>query len=246
MKIFVAVLACALISSGLAVADQPVDCSVPDELISTDRPLPRVMDGIAAKQLNIAVVGSASSTLRGANGPPNAYPAQLETELKRRLPGVAINLTIHIEPRGTASDMAATFPQVLAEKPNLVIWQSGTADLMLGNEPDAFREALDKGIAALHAGGSDVVVVNLQYSPRTDAMTNVKPYADTMRLVAEDQKVPLFDRMGIMKYWNDEGTFDFYAMTNDGTTYRVHACLGRLLADLVIGSAKRAEVKAEH
>jgi len=246
MKVLFAVLAYALICSGVAFADEATECAVSEDLVQTDRPLPRVMDGIAAKHLSIAVVGSASSTLRGPNGAQNAYPAQLEAELKRRLPGVAITLATHIDARGTAADTAAIFPKVLAEKPNLVIWQTGTADLMLGNEPEAFRDALEKGIAALHAGGADVVLINLQHSPRTDAMTNVKPYADTMRVVAEDQNIPLFDRMGIMKYWNEEGTFDFYSMTNYGTTYRVHACLGRLLADVILGSAKRAEVKAGH
>ena len=235
-----------LLVASVAQAQEAGDCSVSEDLISTDRALPRVMDAIAAKHLSIAVVGSASSTLRGPNGPANAYPAQLEAELKRRLPGVSITVTPHIEARASTADMTALFPKILAEKPNLLIWQTGTTDLMLGNEPEAFRDALEKGITALHAAGVDVVLVNLQYSPRTDAMTNVTPYAETMRMVAEDQNIPLFDRMGIMKYWNNEGTFDFYSMSNDGTTYRVHGCLGRLLADEVLSSAKRAEVKAEH
>jgi hypothetical protein len=85
--------------------------------------------------------------------------------------------------------------------------------------------------------------MNLQYSPRTDPMMHVGPYADAMRMVAEDRGVPLFDRMGIMKYWNDEGIFDFYSMSNDGTVERVHHCIGRLLADLVIGSGKAVQNK---
>jgi len=247
MKTLLAVLAYALLWSGATLADEQTSCPVADDTIQTDRPLPHVAAGIAAKRLDIVVVGSASSTLRGPNGPQNAYPGQLQAELTRRLPGVAVNLKTHIEPAGTTADMAATFPKILAEdKPTLVVWQTGTADLMLGNEQDAFHDALDKGIAALQAGAADVIVVNLQYSPRTDALTNVKPYAETMRMVAEDRNAPLFDRMGIMKYWNEEGTFDFYSTGNDGTTNRVHACLGRLLADLVIGSAKPAEAKAEH
>ena len=96
---------------------------------------------------------------------------------------------------------------------------------------------------ALQTAGADVILMNLQYSPRTDPMMHVGPYADAMRVVAEDRGVPLFDRMAIMKYWNDEGTFDFYSMSNDGTVERVHHCIGRLLADLVIGSSKTAPNK---
>jgi len=244
MKILVVFVAAVLLLPGAARAGDEEVCAVSDDLIQTDRPLPHAAEAIAAKHLDIVVVGSASSTLRV---PQNAYPAQLQAELRRRLPDVAVEVKTHIEPTAITADMAAEFPKLLAEdKPALVIWQTGTADLMLGNDQEAFHDALDKGIAALQAGGADVVVMNLQYSPRTDPMTNAKDFADTMRMVAEDRNVPLFDRMGIMKYWNEEGTFDFYSMTNDGTTNRVHGCLGRLLADLVIGSAKPAEPKTGH
>jgi hypothetical protein len=242
MRMLVALLASVLLLCATAHAEDIGECAVSEELIPTDRPLPHVVEAIAAKRLSIAVIGTASSTLRA---PENAYPAQLAAELKRRLPGVAIELKTHIEPSGTTAEMAETFPKLLAEdKPALVVWQTGTADLMLGNDADSFRDSLEKGIAALQAGGADVIVVNLQYSPRTDPMTDAAGFANVMRMVAEDRAVPLFDRMGIMKYWNDEGTFDFYSTTNDGTTNRVHACFGRLLADLLIGSAKPGEAKA--
>lgn len=244
MRMLAALLTGLLLLCGAAHAEDADACAVSDDLIQTNYPLSRVADAIAAKRLVVAVVGTASSTLRA---PQNAYPAQFEAELKRRLAGVAIELKTYIEKSGTTADMTSTFPKLLAEdKPALVVWQTGTADLMLGNDQAAFREALDKGVATLQTGGADVVVVNLQYSPRTDPMTDARAFADIMRMVAEDRNAPLFDRMGIMKYWNDEGTFDFYSMTNDGTPNRVHACLGRLLADLVIGAAKRGEAKAGH
>jgi hypothetical protein len=154
-----------------------------------------------------------------------------------------VKVVPHIQ-QGTAADVATTFQRlVAADKPNLVVWQTGTTDVMLGIEPEAFRDALDKGVETLQQSGTDVILMNLQHSPRTDPMMHVGPYADAMRVVAQDRGVPLFDRMAIMKYWNDEGVFDFYSMSNDGTVERVHHCIGRLLADLVIGSSKTAESK---
>jgi hypothetical protein len=239
-----ALLVGALLFGGAAHAADADDCAVSEDLIQTDRPLLHVADAIAAKRLEIAVVGTASSTLRA---PQNAYPAQLQAELKRRLPEVTVGLKTHIESNSTTAEMAAAFPKLVAEnKPDLMIWQTGTVDLMLGNGQDELQAALDHGIATLQSANTDVVIVNLQYSPRTDPMTDAKAFSDAMRAVAEDRNVPLFDRMGIMKYWNDAGTFDFYSLTDDGTTNRVHACLGRLLADLVMGSAKRNEGKVSH
>jgi len=239
-----ALLAGMLVCGGAALAQGDDVCAVSEDLLSMEVPLPHVAEAVTqAKRLQVAVVGSASSTLRGASGVQHAYPAQLEAELGRRLAGVAVKVVPHIQ-QGTTADMATTFPRLIAaEKPNLVIWQTGTTDVMLGTEQDEFRDALDKGLQTLQTSGTDVILMNLQYSPRTDPMMHAGPYADAMRTVAEDRGVPLFDRMGIMKYWNDEGTFDFYSMSNDGTVERVHHCIGRLLADQVIGSSKAVPSK---
>jgi len=239
-----ALLAGMLVCGGAALAQGDDVCAVSEDLLSMEVPLPHVAEAITqAKRLQVAVVGSASSTLRGASGVQHAYPAQLEAELGRRLAGVAVKVVPHIQ-QGTTADMATTFPRLIAaEKPNLVIWQTGTTDVMLGTEQDEFRDALDKGLQTLQTSGTDVILMNLQYSPRTDPMMHAGPYADAMRTVAEDRGVALFDRMGIMKYWNDEGTFDFYSMSNDGTVERVHHCIGRLLADQVIGSSKAVPSK---
>jgi hypothetical protein len=244
MKITVALFFVVLLLGARAHAADADACAVSEDLIQTDHPVTRVADAIAAKRLGIAVVGTASSTLRA---PQNAYPAQLQPELKRRLPDVAVELKTHIESNGTTADMAATFPKLVAEdKPDLMIWQTRTVDLMLGNGEEELRAALESGIGALQSAKTDVMVVNLQYSPRTDPMTDAKAFADVMPTVTEDRNVLLFNRMGIMKYWSDAGTFDFYSLTDDGATNRVHACLGRLLADLVVGSAKPGDGKADN
>ena len=55
-----------------------------------------------------------------------------------------------------------------------------------------------------------------------------------MRVVARDRDVPLFDRLEIMRHWNDNGNFDLSLATKDlATAYKVHDCLGRALASLI-------------
>jgi GDSL-like Lipase/Acylhydrolase family len=245
MRRLALVLAGALLLSGPALAEEGDVCAVSEDLVPAGPVLPHVVEAIANKRLDIAVVGTASSTLRGPNGPQHAYPAQLEQELTRRLPGVAVKVVPHIE-QGTTATIAAGFTKLLAAaKPNLIIWQTGTSDVMLGTDPDTFHEDLDKGLQFVKSQGVDIILMNLQYSPRTDPMMHVTSYAEAMRMVAEDRQVPLFDRMGIMKYWTDEGAFDFYSMRNDGTVERVHHCLGRLLADMIASAKSAADTSGQ-
>jgi hypothetical protein len=89
--------------------------------------------------------------------------------------------------------------------------------------------------------------MNMQYSPRTESMISVGPYADTMRVVSQQRAVPLFDRVGIMHHWSDIGAFDLYAAGKDNVlAHRVHDCIGRAIASLVIdaGRLQAFELKA--
>lgn len=87
-----------------------------------------------------------------------------------------------------------------------------------------------------------MVLVNAQYSPRTESMIALSTYSEDMRWVALQQEVPLFDRFSIMRLWSDLGTFDLYSATKKlDIAERVHDCIGRLLADLVIAAAKPVE-----
>ena len=128
---------------------------------------------------------------------------------------------------------------VEAKKPTLVIWQTGTVDAMRSVDPDDFRGAVDEGVVALQKAGADVVMINLQYSPRTETMISAPPYLDNMRVVAQQHDVPLFDRFAIMRHWNEAGDFDLCSNVH-GTDMakRVHACLGRALSKFVLDAAR--------
>src|SRR5262249_26350821 len=148
------------------------------------------------RRLTIAVVGTGSSILAGPDGPRAAYPARLEAALKQRLPSVAVKGVTLVRKRMSAEDFAQGMGQfVVDEKPDLVIWQTGTLDAIRRIEPDDFRAALDEGVETLHKGGADVILMNMQYSPRTDIMVALGPYADNMRVVAQQHEIPLFDRL---------------------------------------------------
>jgi hypothetical protein len=232
-----------LVLAGPAWAEHPAECRVAAHLAEPNYPLPKVTRAVAEKKLNILVVGAGSSQLPGATGEKNAYPARLQQALADLLTGVEVKVATDIKARRTAAEMVKALPGDLsATKPSLLVWQTGTTDAMLSVDPDQFSQALDAGIDIAQAAGADVVLVNAQYSPRTESMIALSTYSEDMRWVALQHEVPLFDRFSIMRLWSELGTFDLYSATKKlDIAERVHDCIGRLLADLVVAAAKPPE-----
>jgi hypothetical protein len=225
------------VTSARAEDASPV-CEVPAYLLSSESSLPKVMEAVKnAQKLDILVVGSRSSTINTADG--TAYPGRLEAVLREKLPGVKINVNVELQVKKTAEEVAAGLAKLVeGKKPTLVIWQTGTVDAMRSVDPDDFRAAVDDGLAALQSGGTDVILMNLQYSPRTETMISAAPYIDNMRVVAQQHDVPLFDRFAVMRHWNEAGDFDLFSASHGlDLAKRVHDCLGRALSKFVIDAA---------
>lgn len=237
-------LAILLIAAPARAEDAP-GCAVPAYLLTTESALPKVADAIKTrKRLDILVVGSGSSALPGTDGVSMSYPARTEAALREQLAGVAVNIRTDLRPKKTAAEAAPNFGQIIDklppdQKPDLVIWQTGTVDAIRSVDPDDFRAALDTGIEALQKAGPDVLMMNLQYNPRMETMLSVGPYNDTIRVAAQQHEVPVFDRFSIMRHWNDAGDFDLFGSVHGyGMAKRVHDCIGRALAAMIMEASR--------
>jgi hypothetical protein len=231
-------LAGVLTAAPARAEDSPTTCEVPAYLLTSESTLPRVAEAIKqGHALDILVLGSRSSTINTTDG--SAYPGRLQAALREKLPKLAVNVSVEIQAKKTAEEVTAGIVKLMeGKKHTLVIWQTGTVDAMRSVDPDDFRAAVDEGVAALQNAGADVVLMNLQYSPRTETMISVPPYLDNMRVVAQQHDVPLFDRFAIMRNWNESGDFDLFSTTNGiELAKRVHDCLGRALSTFVIDAA---------
>jgi hypothetical protein len=218
--------------------DAPQSCEVPAYLLTSESALPKVADAVkSGRPLDILVVGSRSSTINTSDG--SAYPGRLQAMLTEKLPSVAVNVSLELQVKKTAEEVASGLVKLVeGKKPTLVIWQTGTVDAMRSIDPDDFRGAVDEGVAALQNAGADVVLINLQYSPRTETMISASPYLDNMRVVAQQHDVPLFDRFAIMRHWNESGDFDLFSASHGvELAKRVHDCLGRALSKFVLDAA---------
>ncbi len=242
-----AVLSLTLLAGLLAAVpvraeDAAPACDVPAYLLATESALPKVADALkTGRPLDILVVGSRSSTINTSDG--SAYPGRLQAVLRERLPSVAVNVSVELQVKKTAEEVAGGLVKLLeGKRPTLVIWQTGTYDAMRSIDPDDFRGAVNEGVAALQNAGTDVILMNLQYSPRTETMISAPPYLDNMRVVAQQHDIPLFDRFAIMRHWNDAGDFDLFSASHGLELAKsVHDCLGRALSKFVIDAAHPAQ-----
>jgi hypothetical protein len=234
-----------LLTAAPSHAEETPGCVVPAYLLATENALPKVGDAIRTrKRLEVLVVGSGSSALPGADGASMSYPARTEAALREALSGVNVSVKTDLRPKKTAAEAAQNFGQIIDklpadQKPDLVIWQTGTVDAIRAIDPDDFRAALDTGVEALQKAGTDVLLMNLQYNPRMETMLSVGPYNDTIRVVAQQYEVPVFDRFSIMRHWNDVGDFDLFGSVHGyGMAKRVHDCIGRSLAALIVEASR--------
>jgi hypothetical protein len=227
------------LGSRACAEDAAPACDVPAHLLATESVLTKVGDALKAhRPLDILVLGSRSSTILTADG--TAYPWRLQAALREKLPTATINVAVELRVKKTAEEALAGLGKMLDDrKPTLVIWQTGTYDATRSVDPEEFREAVGEGVSVMQKAGADVILMNLQYSPRTETMISPSPYLDNMRVVAQEHDIPLFDRFAIMRQWNENGDFDFFNPSPGfDLAKRVHECVGRALATFVIDAAR--------
>src|ERR1035437_4152293 len=83
--------------------DAPQTCEVPDYLLASESALPKVADAVkSGRPLDILVVGSRSSTIITSEG--SAYPARLQAMLREKLPSVAVNVSVELQAKKTATE----------------------------------------------------------------------------------------------------------------------------------------------
>lgn len=221
-----------------ARADPP-DCSVPDELVEEEPRLPELAEHLRQKHaITIVAIGGASTAGKAAGSDEQAaYPRRLEEAMRRRYPGVAITVINKGVARETTQDMVERFARdVYALSPTLVIWETGTYDAAHGVEVDSFATALAAGLAELREHRLETMLINMQYSRSTASVINFEPYLDAMQHTADVEDVYLFRRFEMMKYWAENGIFDFASVPPErrvSLAATVYGCLAERLADAI-------------
>src|SRR5438105_4816937 len=114
--------------SSAAPMTRPRNCSVTAERDRIRAPLSRTAQKIADHlPVKIIALGSSSTYGFGASTPTASYPSRLADELAQRLPDQQITvLNRGISGDEASQTLARLDADVIAENPDLVLWQVGT------------------------------------------------------------------------------------------------------------------------
>ena len=243
----------ALSRSSIPLAAVQATCSAPAVLTYLDHPLVRTARRLASGQpLTIVAIGSSSTAGAGASSPDASYPSRLAVELKQRFPAQAITvLNRGVNGEETDNMMARFASDVIAEHPQLVLWQVGT-NSVLRDRPLAPHEVqLHRGIDELKATGADVVLMDPQYSPKVLVKSETEGMLEQIAMMAKEENVDVFQRFAVMRNWFEARHLGFDTFVSpDGLHMNDwgYACVAKLLAGSLAEAATRpvASAAASH
>jgi acyl-CoA thioesterase I len=134
---------------------------------------------------------------------------------------------------------------VLALHPVLVIWQTGTNDLLHASPSSVtkFRQVLTSGVHRIQRAGIDIILMDVQYFPAGEKRSGMNAYLNAIEQVGESYHLPVIHRHKIMAHWVASGD-----MTVEGMLYRDHLhmsdrgyrCLGKAVAAFILREAAEA------
>ena len=223
-----------------------VPCATP-KTVKYEASLPHVARKLIAEgRLTIVAFGSSSTWSYGASSPTFRYPNWLADQLRHHYPHADITvINAGVGGEDVSEEMKRLQSSVIDNKPDLVIWQLGTNAILKGRDPEATMGLIEDGIRQMQAIGTDVVLVDPQYVPATEAHE-----AETTKMVsligraARAMRVGLFPRFAVMKEWHTTQAlrFDVFVI-RDGLHMNDwgYACFAQLLGDSIIRSVDQVK-----
>jgi lysophospholipase L1-like esterase len=235
----------AWLSPGLAAPfTSAVTCTAPADLADFNSPLDRTARRLAAGlPITIVAIGSSSTAGAGASSPDHSYPSQLAVELQQLFPGHQITVLNRGVNGEEASDMLARLDRtVLAEKPDLVLWQVGSNAVLRGYDLQPVGAAIHEGLARIKASGADAVLIDPQFAPQTLAKAEIKGVVALIASLAKQDNVDLFRRFAVMQNWRETSGISFETFVSpDGIHMNDwgYGCVAKILAHVIANAASR-------
>lgn len=218
-------------------------CLAANQGLSLGALLPRTAARLKSSEpLKIVAIGSSSTVGLWVLAPSATYPEVMRRELLRLRSNAAISIVNSGRIGDTIQDNVARFERdVFAHRPDLVVWQLGTNDVVWGGRPDQLlKDTVIKGVKALKAAPVDVVLMDLQYAPMVLASAYHSAIEAIIADVAKQERVGLFSRFALMRNSIDAGVAQGALVSWDGlhTTVDGYDCIGRALARAISKSTR--------
>ena len=232
-----------------AAAPALADATCPSVPVVPPIELPRLRSALD-HGIEAVIVALGSSSTRGAMASDlaHSYPAVLQQTLSAGLPhGHLAVINRGIGGQDAAEELARLDADVLAVRPQLVIWQVGANGALRNVDPAIFRDLVAAGVRKLQAAGADVILMDNQQSPRLQSKANEPLFDQSLAQVAAENGAALFSRHTLMQAWSNDGTplAEFLAADNLHHNDRGYLCVARSLGQAILaGLAPRVPLTA--
>jgi lysophospholipase L1-like esterase len=245
----VAALFATLILPVTARAETPTPvCNTQLDQVRLAHPLQHVARKLSAGDaLTIVAIGSSSTAGAGASSPARNYPSQLALDLRRRFPKITITMINRGVNGEEVGDMLKRFDQVIAAKPDLVLWQLGTNSVIREHQIPDHAAAIRAGLDRIRATGADVVLIDPQYAPKVIVKPEAAHMVELIASTAKIENVDLFHRYEVMKHWYNDEHIKFESFVSaDGLHMNdwSYACFAQGLGVAIAEAAERPVMSA--
>jgi acyl-CoA thioesterase-1 len=221
----------------------------PAETVRLGQPLARTSRLLATgSPIKIVAIGSSSTAGAGASSDAASYPSQLALELAKRFPSAHFMVLNRGANGEEAADMLARFDtSVIAEHPDLVLWQVGTNAVLRDQPLPPAETVIQQGIARLKAIDVDVVLIDPQFAPKVIAKTEAEGMVKLIATAAKQYGVNLFQRFALMRHWREREGLAFSTFTSPDDLHMndwSYSCLAKVLSGAIAEAALRPTASA--
>jgi acyl-CoA thioesterase-1 len=237
-------------ADGAASPAKPVACNCPAELARFVHPLAKTAQRLAAgSPLTIVAIGSSSTAGAFASSPAHSYPSRLAVELQQRFPASDIKVINRGANGEEAGDMLARLDaQVLAEKPDLILWQVGTNTLLRERLLYPAAGLINEGVSRMKAAGADVVLIDPQFAPKVISKPHHEAMVRLLAMLAKQENVNLFRRFAVMRHWREVDSLSFEVFLSPDELHMndwSYACIAKGLGEAIAEAATRSHAIAQ-
>ena len=197
----------------------------------------------------IVAIGSSSTAGAGASSSAASYPSRLAVELTQRFPGHPITVLNRGVGGEEIGDMLERFDRdVIATKPDLVLWQFGTNSVMRDDKFNNHNVAIRKGLTKIRSTGADIVLIDPQFAPKVIVKPEAARMVELIASTAKVEGVDLFPRFDVMRRWHQVDHMPFKTFVSpDGLHMNdwSYGCFAKGLGMAIAEAAQRPVVSAK-
>jgi lysophospholipase L1-like esterase len=241
------------VASPFAARGEPAapTCDAQFSMIRFTNPLVRVAQRLkTGEPITIVAIGSSSTAGTGASSSAASYPSRLAVELTQRFLGHPITVLNRGVGGEEIRDMLERFDtDVIANKPDLVLWQFGTNSVIRDDKlSNHISAAIREGLTKIRSTGADIVLIDPQFTPKVIVKPQATRMVDLMASTAKYEDVDLFPRFDMMRRWHEIDRIAFKTFVSpDGLHMNdwSYGCFAKGLGMAIAEAAQRLVVSAK-